>query len=420
VTQLDNSRSEASHRWPFFLPDGRHFLFTARSFTVSNGAIFAGSIDSPEHKLILDLNTSAGYAPSGHLFFVRDRTLMAQRFNVKRLELEGDPVPLAEKVAYDFNFSKGDFSLSANGVLAYKQGTSASADTQIAWYDRTGKKLSDVTTTGTADFPTLSPNAKVAAFGSFDQNGWTIWLQDLVRNVKTRFSFSPASVGPVWSPDGKQIVFAVTKGDTSQLFIKPADGSRPEQPIAMEGISSSFVRVPLAWSPNGRYLLYREGKSGLPEIWALPMTGEPKPFPVAQVPNYHLLWADFSPDGKWFVYQSDESGRNQVYAAPFPGPGSRWQISSESGTQPLWRGNEVLFWNAGQMWAADIHAVGNGLQLGTPHALFVLPTASIMGQLRHSYDVTRDGKRFLISTGAQTQSGTPITLVLNWPEELKK
>lgn len=420
VTKFDSSRDEASHRWPFFLPDGRHFLFTARSYTTSNASIFAGSLDSPQHKPILDVNSNAIYVP-GYLLFVRDRTLMAQPFNSKRLEFEGDPVPLAEKlVAYDFNFSKGDFSLSANGVLAYKQSANGTADTQLAWYDRDGKKLSDLTTTGIADYPSLSPDGKLLAFGSFDQNGWAIWQQDLVRNVKTRFSFSPASLGPVWSPDGKQIVFAVTTGSTSQLFIKPADGSRPEQPVAMDGATTSFVRVPLTWSPDGRYLLFREGKSGVPEIWALPMTGEHKPFPVAQVPSYHLLWASFSPDGKWFTYESDESGRAQVYAAPFPGPGSRWQVSSDGGTQPLWRGSEIFFWAAGQLWSAGVHAVGSGLQLGTPRALFTLAGASTMGQLRHSYDVTHDGKRFVISTGAQTQTNAPITLVVNWPEELKK
>src|SRR5215469_2932812 len=420
VTQLDSSRAEASHRWPFFLPDGRHFLFTARSFTTSNAAIFTGSLDSAERKPILDVNSNAIYVPAGYIVFVRDRSLMAQRFNTKRLEPEGDPVPLAEKVAYELNFSKADFSLSANGILAYKQGSSGSADSQLSWYDRSGKKLSDITTTGAADFPSLSPDAKVLAFGSFDQNGWTLWLQDLIRNVKTRFSFSPGSLTSVWSPDGKQIVFAVSSGATSQLFIKPADGSRPEQPLAIEGVSTSFVRVPLAWSPDGRYLLYREGKTGLPEIWALPMTGERKPFPVAQVPSYHLLWADFSPDGKWLTYQSDESGRSQVYAVPFPGPGSRWQVSSDGGVQPLWRGNDIFFWNAGQLWTAEVHALGGGLQLGTPRALFSLPNAGTMGQLRHTYDVTRDGKRFVIGTGAQIQTNAPLSLVVNWPEELRK
>ena len=420
VTQLDSNRAEASHRWPFFLPDGRHFLFTARSFTTSNAAIFTGSLDSAERKPILDVNSNAIYVPAGYIVFVRDRSLMAQRFNTKRLEPEGDPVPLAEKVAYELNFSKADFSLSANGILAYKQGGGGSADSQLAWYDRNGKKLSDITTTGSADFPSLSPDAKVLAFGSFDQNGWTIWLQDLTRSVRTRFSFSPGSLGSVWSPDGKQIAFAVSSGATSQLFIKPADGSRPEQPLATQGVSTSFVRVPLAWSPDGRYLLYREGKTGLPEVWALPMTAEPKPFPVAQVPAYHLLWADFSPDGKWLTYQSDESGRSQVYAVPFPGPGSRWQVSSDGGVQPLWRGKDIFFWNAGQLWAAEVHALGGGLQLGTPRALFSLPNAGTMGQLRHTYDVTRDGKRFVIGTGAQIQTNAPLSLVVNWPEELRK
>jgi serine/threonine protein kinase/WD40 repeat protein len=417
VTQFDNSRAELSHRYPWFLPDGRHFLFTARSFVNSTHSICVGSLDSAEHKIIAPVNSNAVFVLPDSLLFVRDGTLVAQHFNPRRLELEGEAAPVVDKLSYDRTFSKGDFTLSSTGVLAYKQGSSSGYN-QLFWYDRSGKKLNDATVSSSTDDPVLSPDGKVLAFTANDQGGATIWLLDLVRNVKTRFSFTnPWSQAPLWSPDGKQIVFGVNSG-TSQLYIKPADGSQPEQVLAMGGPANSFLRGPLAWSRDGRYLLYREGKSGLPEISALPMVGDRKPFPVVQAPSFHVPWADFSPDGKWIVYQSDESGRYQIYVAPFPGPGSRWLVSTDGGAQPLWRGSEVFFWNQGDLQVVEVHPLGSGLQVNTPHTLFSLPLR--MGQTRREYDVTRDGKRFIINVPTHPQSNEPITLVVNWPSELKK
>jgi Tol biopolymer transport system component len=418
ITQFDSSRAELSHRYPWFLPDGRHFLYTARSFVSSTHAIWVGSLDSADRKIVAPVNSNAVFVPPDYLLFVRDGTLVTQHFDPRRLELAGEAAPVVEKLSYDRTFSKGDYTLSSTGVLAYKQGSS-SGDSQLLWYDRSGKKLNDSIVANSTYDPSLSPDGKVLAFAANDQSGATIWLLDLVRNVKTRFSFTnPESTAPLWSPDGKQIVFDVTSGSTSQLYIKPADGSQPEQILAMGGLTNSFMRGPLAWSRDGRYLLFREGKTGLPEISALPMLGDRKPFPVVQAPSFHVTWADFSPDGKWIVYQSDESGRYQIYVAPFPGPGSRWLVSTDGGAQPVWRGNEVFFWNQGDLQVVEVHPLGSGLQVNTPHTLFTLQLR--MGQIRHGYDVTSDGKRFIINVPTHPQSNEPITLVVNWPSELKK
>ena len=173
----------------------------------------------------------------------------------------------------------------------------------------------------------------------------------------------------------------------------------------------------MAWSRDGRYLLFRYNPKGLPEQWAVPMTGEKKPFPVIQSPSFRQRWADFSPDGKWIAYESDESGRNQVYVAPFPGPGGRWQVSSEGGEQPLWRGNEIFFLAGDKINSAPVRTRANSVEIGTARTLFSAPVSSSLGR---RYDVSRDGKHFVISAQQQAATSVPLTLVVNWDAELKK
>ncbi|HLK31683.1 MAG TPA: hypothetical protein VKT29_01255, partial [Terriglobales bacterium] len=244
----------------------------------------------------------------------------------------------------------------------------------------------------------------------------TVWLLDITRQVKTRFSFGePLSFAPVWSPDGKQIVFGtwVPAGSNGGIYSKPSDGSSPERLLYEE------QAWPVSWSRDGRYILMRKvGRDGLPELWAMPMQGERKAFPVVQAPSFHVGWGDFSPDGKWITYESDESGTSQVYVAPFPGPGGRWQVSTDGGTQPLWRGNEILFLNGSKVWAAEVQEKGSGVQLGAAHVLFSAP---YQGNPGHWWDVSRDGKRFVINVSTQPQEpNEPLNLVVNWTAGLKK
>jgi Tol biopolymer transport system component len=265
--------------------------------------------------------------------------------------------------------------------------------------------------------PSLSPDGKTMAFQIPSSGGEvTVWLLDIPRQVRTRFSFARSlSFAPVWSPDGKHIVFGtwIARGINGGVYIKPSDGSSPER-LLYEGQA-----WPNAWSRDGRYILMRNvGSDGLPQLWAMPMQGNRKPFPVVQAPSFHIGWGDFSPDGKWVTYDSDESGKPQVYVSPFPGPGGRWQVSTDGGTQPLWRGKEIFFLNGGKVWAADVEEQGPGVRLGTAHVLFSPP---YQGNPGHWWDVSRDGKRFVINVSTQPQeSNEPLNLVVNWTAELKK
>ncbi len=414
LTQLDHAIKENSHRWPWFLPDGKHYLYSTLAIKPENAGVFVAELGSPERKKIVGVTSTAVYVAPGYLLFERDGSLVAQRFDVKRLELQGDSTPIAEQVLYSINYGVGAFAASDAGELVFMHGSSRAGASSVAWYDLAGKSAGE--TLPQASGPALSPDGKTLAFlraaSSVDV---TLWLRDLSRKVESRFSFAqPLSFDPVWSPDGKQIAFgtAAAPGAFTGTYIKPTDGSAPERQLTDR---SSW---PLAWSHDGRYLLMRaENSSGLPEIWALPMQGEPKPFPVLQANGIHLLWADFSPDNKWIAYESDESGLSQVYVAPFPGPGGRWQVSSDGGSQPLWRGNQIFFISAGRFYAADVQEKGAGVQLGSPHLLF---TAAVTTNPSHWYDVTRDGKRILVNISDRPNENPPLNLILNWTQLLNK
>jgi eukaryotic-like serine/threonine-protein kinase len=415
ITKLDAARNDTSHRWPWFLPDGHHFLYSVRAFISENHAIYVGALDSAEHKLLLPLSSNAIYVPPGYLLFIREGSLMGQRFDARRLQLEGEAFPVAENVSFSANFSLGTFSASRNGVLIYTHGQSSQANWQVNWYDRSGKPAGNPVVNGYG--PSLSPDGKTMAFQVASYGGdITLWLLDIARQVKTRFSFlKPLTFAPVWSPDGKQIVFGtwVPAGSNGGIYIKPSDGSSPER-LLYEGQA-----WPVSWSRDGRYILMRNvGRDGLPELWATPMQGERKAFPVVQAPSFHVGWGDFSPDGKWVAYDSDESGKTQVYVAPFPGPGGRWQVSTDGGVQPLWRGKEIFFLNDGKLWVANVQEQASGVRLGAARVLFNAP---YQGNPGHWWDVSRDGKRFVINVPTQPQEpNEPLNLVVNWTAGLNK
>lgn len=261
----------------------------------------------------------------------------------------------------------------------------------------------------------LSPDGKRLAVTVVSSSGSAdIWVFELERGVRTRFTFGGGFGSPVWSPDGRNLVFYDFHPGHFGLYIKPADGSGSEQTL----LSSDVPVIPQAWSRDGKFLAYsrNDPKTNF-DVWILPLTGDRKPFPFVQTP-YTELNPKFSPDGKWIAYQSDESGRSEVYVAPFPGPGGKWQISSAGGTQPVWSrdGREVYFFSpAYQMMAAAIRASGASLQPGNAVPLF---TPAARNYPSGVYDVDAKG-RFLINIGAE-ETSEPLTLVQNWDAELKK
>jgi len=423
VTQLDQSRRETTHRWPHFLPDGRHFLYFVRN-TLPGGpsdqiGLYVGSLDSNEQKLLLRAGSNAVYAPPGYLLFWRDQSLMAQPFDAKRLKLIGDAFPVAEQVQYLGGMGYAVFSVSDNGILAYQAGA-GQGDTQLLWFDANGKQLGQVGSPGFHGTVRLSPDGQRLAEFAVDGANMDIWVHELARGVRTRFTFDPSfDWYPVWSPDGTRIAFASNRKGQYNLYVKDSAGAGAEELV----FESEADKRPTDWSRDGRFIAFgssdAKGSTGW-DIWGLPLFGDRKPFPFLQT-QFDEGAAVFSPDGRWLAYQSNESGNVEVYLAPFPGPGAKWQVSNGGGRLPAWRRDgKGLFYltTDNRLMAAEVTPKGSSVQVGIPRMLFQTRPASAppFGRL---YDVSQDGKRFLVATTAEGTSA-PLTLVVNWTATVKK
>jgi eukaryotic-like serine/threonine-protein kinase len=423
ATQFDASRGENSHRWPQFLPDGKHFLFLVRS---SQGPDFTGTylgaLDSKEHHLILHADFRAVFVQPGYLLSVREQLLVAQPFDLRSFSVTGDAVPIAEHIALNGGTSAAMFSASDNGVLAYETSLSQISGWDLVWYDRSGKRLETV---GTNFFqtPSLSPDGTKLAVGLTDLRFGTsdLWLFDLTRGTKTRLTFDPSRENnPVWMPDGQSIIFSSNKTGTAHIYRMPIQGTgATETLLATEGA----YEYPQSVCRDGRYLLYRRRASQNTrkyDIWVLPLFGDGKPFPLVQS-DFDDLRPTFSPDCKWVAYASNETGQSEVYITHFPDGAGKRQVSTDGGVSPRWRGDgKELFFIAPQareLWSISVAPQGAGLQLGTPHVLF--PAQGVSFQFG-SLEVRADGQRFLVNGNNMDTGSAPITLLVNWEAELHK
>jgi serine/threonine protein kinase len=421
ASRLDASHNENSHRWPSFLPDGKHYLYWARSSINQENRLYVGELGSLQAKSLAKTD-STGIFASGYLLFMRDQNLMAQPFDPRRLELSGEPAPIAEHVAINGATARPLFSVSQNGTLLYQTGETAGG-WNLLWWDRDGKPAGAFAQPDRYLFPMLSPDGKQLASMIFTgaQGNEDAWIFDLSRGTSTRLTFAGNVRGfPVWSADGKTVFYGSNPRGSSHIYSKAADGSGPER-IVLE--TNDTLELVAGASPDGRYLAYtrrdlKNNESNF-QIWALPLFGDGKPFPVVQSP-FEAQFPAVSPDNKWMVYQGNESGRREIYITAFPAGGAKWQVSTNGGTWPKWRrdGKELLFLDpSDKMMAVDVNTSGSVIHLGIPHGLF--QTVGIQRDYG-PYDVTADGKKFLLNSGNLKEGSDPFTLVLNWPAELKK
>jgi eukaryotic-like serine/threonine-protein kinase len=415
MTALDQSRFETSHRWPYFLPDGRHFLYLVRS---DQAGVYVGSLDAKETKRLLPTTLNAAYAPPGFLLFLRNDTLMAQPFDADELELSGEPFAVAEGVAYNPGLGRGVFSVSENGVLAYRSG--GGQINQPLWFDRGGKQIGSLGAAGLYFTLWLSPDETRAAVDRMDtQTGANdIWLLDLSRGIPSRLTTDPANdSNPLWSPDGSHIVFSSSREGVSSLYQKIASGGGNEEVL----LKSSEAKVPDDWSSDGQFIVYQTlNQKTRWDLWVLPMSGERQPFPFLQA-EFNEQQAQFSPDRKWLAYTSDESGAPEIYVQTFPASGGRWRVSTGGGCQPRWRRDgKELFYIAvdGKLMAVDVK-LGATFEAGVPKTLFGTRVFSLT-DFRNHYAVTADGQRFLINSTIEETSATPISVVVNWTADLKR
>ena len=415
VTKLDHAQ-HTTHRWPSFLPDGKHFLYLAANHADPHGAstgIYVASLDGKLNRLLLHSFARVEYA-SGYLLYLRETTLMARPFDPDKLDFTGEAVPVAENVTAAPGTWGAIFTASRNGVLAYAAGNLAG--NELRWYDRQGRNLNALGT-GTYYSPRLSPDGTRLAvdFGDPDRE---IWVFDLRRGVKTRLTFTGTDAAPVWSPDGTRIAFAaLSSGERSEVFDKKSNGEGQNEPLDV----TADNKAPTDWSPDGHFLLLDYDFSALSQLYVLPLTGDRKPYPFSKS-QFPQRSGHFSPDGRWVAYSSRESGRDEVYVAPFPGPGGKWQVSSAGGRMPRWRrdGRELFFISEDDtLMAAEVETKQGKVDVKSVHPLFHINVAPEATERAGSYDVAADGTRFVVNANSD-ENPAPITLVLNWPADLKK
>jgi serine/threonine protein kinase len=423
VTVVDKN----THSDPFFLPDGRRFLFEVTDLSNSgSGGIYIGDLQGQQPpKRLLAVNSNALMA-NGHLLFLRDRTLMAQPFDDRRLELAGAPVVIGDDVEASSLPVAGSITVSTTGALAYRSGA-ASVRTQLVWYDRGGKRLSTVGDPTDQMTVSLSPDGSRAAVSVLDPTRFTrdLSIVDLERKgLRTRFTFDPADeMSPVWTHDGREIIFASRRSGRLDLFKKPASGVGAEVELYSDGQNNLY---PTDVSRDGKYLLFFTGNAlskTANDLWLLPLTGEAKPQLFLQT-SAAEFYGTISPDGRWIAFSSSEAGRPEIWVASLPNADSKWQVSRDGGNLVRWRGDsKELFFIApnGDVMAASVDGSGTALVTGELKKLFEsnIRTVGFAGSNSHNYDVTPDGQRFLIAVTDGTTSQPPTTLLVNWTSALR-
>ena len=399
---------------PYFLSDGNHYLFEGPQ-AGGGRAVYVSSLDSDTSKLLVRGGTSPAYQ-QGYLLYLLGTTLIAQPFDEKRLEIVGDGSALAEQVQF--------FSPSQSGaVLAYWTGAAENMP-QLMWFDRSGNRIGQLGGPVHQFNIRLSPDGTKLAAEIYDRQvsgiyfESDIWLYDVSRGVKSRLTSGPGSARcPCWSPDGKRIIFSSDRKGQYDLYEKAVDGSGNEELV----LASEVAKYCQSWSPDDKIVLFMtvsNDSSANLDLWTLPLVGERKPVPYLQT-EFAESGSRFSSDGKWVAYASDESGKNEVYVRPFPGPGGKLLVSASGGSTPVWRqdGKEIFYLGANrELMAARVNQNGSVLGIDVARPLFQTHTESFLP----NYDVSADGRRFVMVTSTPHKVASPITVVVNWDAALRK
>jgi serine/threonine protein kinase/Tol biopolymer transport system component len=415
VTKPDLARYDHGHLWPNFLPDGKHFVYTALRKDKKHDVLL-GTLGSETSEILVRNASDPKYVRPGYLFFERNGYLFAQRFNSSKSGLAGDPVQvIAQQLSYVGLGGIANYDVSGNGVLTYQE--QAEVRSRLVLRDAVGKQLQAF---GESAKPgesfswsnlRLAPNREKLLISKNDNRTHTgdLWVCDLQRQSWERFSIESTisnDIG-VLSPDGRTIVYAAITGDLFKMYRRPTDRSRPAEPL----LENNLAQEPTDWSPDGRFLLYTQSQTGdIGDLWVLPMQGDLKSFPLTDT-GFDERDGRFSPDGRWIAYSSDLSGKREIYVRSFPGPSREWHISSGGGQSPRWSHDGKTIYYLTLDWELTETPVKTGAQVhvGTPRSLFTLPKGS-------EYEVHSKDK-FLVNEQVGKVLGIQ-TVVLNWEAAL--
>jgi eukaryotic-like serine/threonine-protein kinase len=418
VTKLELG-VHTTHRWPVWLPGSERFLYLATSHenpvASDRNGIYVATPDGKENRFLMPADANVVVAPN-YLLSVQNGTLVAQAFNVRRAELQGDPFPVAESVIRNGGTWRGAFDASKNGILVFQAGSSAFGS-QLLWLTRDGKSPARFGETSAFGEMRMSPDGQklVIAVGDPTQK---LWIYDIARGVRTRFTFEgTADNTPVWSPDGKRIAFTQRHVGALDIYVKDASGSGKEELL----FSDKDDKALSDWSPDGRYLLYTSAPTAqAASIYYLPLSDDRKPQVFVQGAGPGLIYGGvFSPDGKWVAYTSRESGRSEVYLTSFPQASGKWQVSTSGGSQPRWRhdGKAMVYMGIDRtLIEVPVTVHGDLVEFGAVRPY--VKTNAIALRWGGVYDMARDGRVLVNSTlGEDTRT---ITMIVNWAAALKK
>jgi serine/threonine-protein kinase len=427
LTKLDLSKGERNHRFAEFLPSGKAVLFTVGTNdmeTFDDARIAVQSLETGERKTLIEGGTCALYSPSGHIVYARGGTLLAVPFDAKRLAVTGPPVPVLSGVFESVNNGSAQFAISEDGSLVYVPGPAEGAKRLPVWVNRDGKAEPLPLQERPYLHPRVSPDGTELAI-EIEGPSHDFYLFDFGRNMLTKMTFDGYSHWPLWTPDGRKLTFRSWRTGSMTMWWMPADRSGPEERLTNVGTMQS----PASWSPDVRVVAFTQVNDDTgPDVYVLDRAAGAEPRPFARS-KFAEGSPRFSPDGTWIAYTSNESGRNEIYAQPYPGPGPKIQISNEGGTDAVWspaRG-ELFYRNGDNMMVAEV-TTSPTFKVSAPRILWeghyshgMSSSCGPPGPTSSNYDVTPDGKRFLmIRDRDQDANPNVIQVVLHWANELAR
>jgi eukaryotic-like serine/threonine-protein kinase len=421
VTRLDPKAGELAHLWPEVLPGAKTVIFTARTGeSFDTARIVAQSLETGSRQTLVENGTFARYAPSGHLLYMRGDVIIAAPFDAQQLRTGSNPVPMIEGVRLDPQSGCGQFAVAAPGTLIYLKGDAQGIKCRLVAVDRAGGEAPILDEPGAFSDPYLSPDGRQLVV-SIQGTHQDLWLVDLPRRILSRLTFDlTEEFSPRWAPDGRRLFFGYSQaGGDPEIYVMPADGGGNREPVLTGG---KFARFPGSVAPDGRTLAYIEAIADEnADIWVLPLYGDRKPIPFVKTP-FNEFGPEFSPDGRFLAYVSNESGQLEVYVRPFPGPGPKHQVSFGGGTSPVWSraGGEMFYRHGDALMAAAVNP-GPEFTSAAPRTLFRGDYEEpARPDWPRNYDVTPDGKQFLMIKPDPEGPPAQAQVVFHWFEELKR
>jgi len=411
LTKPDASAGELSHIHPHLLPDGKHVLVTVYRSPLERAHIDVLSLETGELRVLIEGGMFGRYVSSGHIVYFGRDAVMAQPFDASRLELTGLPLPVVSDVFTSIQDASANFAVSDNGTLVYARTDTVSPDLQVVWVDREGNVSPLTSTPRRYSHPRLSPGGGTMAIEIADEGFSSIWLHELERDLQTRLSFGEVDILPVWTPDNQHVIYASGQNGPYDIAWMTVDGTTPEELI----LEDPADKDPLSVSPDGATLAYARFSGPRPDVWLFSLASDESPSRLVESAGEPI----FSPDGDWLAYESSESGRTEIYVIAFPNADQRHKISTDGGTAPLWapNGSELFYRDMNKMLAVEIeNDAAEGFRPGRPRVLF---EQEFEFAHRRNYDISPDGKRFIMVQIPPSTGSGQLEIVFNWFEELK-